>query len=230
MSSVQGPSSQPSSAPKENRGDNPAQKKEAEKSSDDFDSALKKKRGRGDQSKGEQMKGEKKDGLEDLFRQQANTRKKEGREDSESLPQQGEATKTLEARMGKTAEVAPADNKDMIDKIDKIADKIMVSTAADVKTVKIDFKDGVLPGTEVMIRKDAAGKLQIDFTTTSADSFNFLNKGEQALMDTLNRKMDGDVTVNIKMQGSGAEGDTGDGRSREEYMAEDEDDKDKKDD
>ena len=230
MSSVQAPppSSQPSGASESGRagGKDKAQTREAEKGSDDFDKALKKKGNKNGDAKGD-LKGEKKDGIEDLFRQ-AHSKKKEGREDSDAMAH-SEATKNMEARMSKTAEVQSVDNKQMVDRIDKIVDKIMVSNAADVKAVKVEFKDGVLPGTEVMIRKDAAGKLTVEFTTTSTESFNFLNKGEQSLVDTLNKKMGNDVTVDIKMQGNEMDQNTGDGRSREQYV-EDTDDKDKKDD
>ena len=218
--SIQGASAgstQPSGPEKNDRPD-AKNSKEAENSKDDFDKALEKKE-----------KGEKKEdgGLEDLFRQAHSKKKKDTREDGAFA---GDAGKAMDARMGKAAEVQGVDNKAMIDKIDKIADKIMVSNAQDVKAVKVDFNNGVLPGTEVMIRKDAAGKLSIEFTTTSAESFNFLNKGEQALMDTLNRKIGGDISVDIKMQGGGADQDTGDGRSREQYAPEDDkDDQDKKD-
>ncbi|CAM3692687.1 type III secretion HpaP family protein [Parendozoicomonas haliclonae] len=257
MSSVQGaPANRPSGPPEGGRPDeksmDAAQKKEAEKSVHAFDKALNDKKMPGDRRehpqgdhplKGKQQKpedllqkprqqaadhkGEKKEGLEDLFRHVHSKKKEETKEESDTALM-ADAGKSLEARIGKTAEAQAVDNKAMIDKIEKIADRIMVSNAADVKQVKVDFKDGVLPGTEVMIRKDATGKLQIEFTTTSADSFNFLNKGEQALMDTLTRKMGGYVSVDIKMQ-SGSDQDTGDGRSREQYQA-DEDDKDKKDD
>ena len=227
MSSVQSPppSSQPSSASENSgaNGNNQAQEREAERSSDDFDQALKKKKGKkGGAGEKEGLNGEKKDGLEDLFRK-AHSKKKDTKDDGEAMAQ-GDSAKAMEARLGKTAEVQGVDNKQMIDRIEKIADKIMVSSAADVKAVKVDFKEGILPGTEVMIRKDAAGKLQIEFTTTSAESFNFLNKGEQSLVDTLNRKLGSDVSVDIKMQGGGADQDTGDGRSREQFFSEDEQD------
>ncbi|WP_281645581.1 type III secretion HpaP family protein [Parendozoicomonas sp. Alg238-R29] len=226
MSSVQGPASTPQqSGPSENgrAGQNDrTQEKEAERNSGEFDDALKKKKGdkggRGD------VRGNdnKKDGLEDLFKN-LHSQKKDKKDEGDAMAH-GDAAKTMEARMGKTAEVQGVDNKQMVDKIDKIVDKIMVSNASDVKAVKVDFKNDMLPGTEMMIRKDATGKMSIEFTTTSAESFNFLNKGEQALMDTLNKKMGGDIEVNIKMQGGGADQDTGDGRSREQYFADDNDD------
>ena len=215
--SIQGPSAgsaQPSGA-KASGKPSSGNTKEAERNKDDFNNALEK------NEKSEKKEGS---GLEDLFRQ-ANKKKKQSREDGSFG---GDAAKALEARMGKTAETQGVDNKAMIDKIDKIANKIMVSSAQDVKAVKVDFNNSVLPGTEVMIRKDATGKLHIDFTTSSAESFNFLNKGEQALMDTLNRKIGGDISVDIKMQGGGTDQNPGDGRSREQYFGED-DEQDNKD-
>lgn len=259
MSSVQGPASTPQpSGPGESgqMGKNDrAQEKEAERSSGEFDMAMKKKGPddkalkhdrsdmRGPQGERGEARGDirgnddnKKEGLEDLFGKLHSQKKetKDGVKDTKKEVMDGdeaiansEGAKTMEARMGKTAEVQGVDNKQMAEKIDKIVDKIMVSNAADVKAVKVDFKSDVLPGTEMMIRKDATtGKMTIEFTTTSAESFNFLNKGEQALMDTLNKKVGGDVEVNIKMQGGGTDQDTGDGRSREQYQAEDDDDAD----
>ncbi len=217
MSGIQGPSAGSAQSAGPTESNKPASNtEEAEQGKDDFEEAMKKKKG--------SEKSEKKDGgLEDLLRQ-THSRKKDTREDGAGMG--GEAGKAMEARLGATAQAQAADNKEMLDKINKIADKIMVSNAQDVKAVKVDFNNSVLPGTEVMIRKDATGKLHIDFTTTSAESFNFLNKGEQALMDTLNRKIGGDIAVDIKMQGGGADQDTGDGRSREQYF--DEDDQDEK--
>ena len=130
---------------------------------------------------------------------------------------------TMGIQMNSTAEVQAVDNKAMIDKIEKIADRIMISNAADVKTVKVDFKDGVLPGTEVVIRKDAAGKINVEFTTTSSESMNFLSRGEQALTETLNRKLGGEIVVDIKMRNADDNQDTGDGRSRQQYVADDDD-------
>ncbi|MCY4472761.1 MAG: hypothetical protein OXC07_08110, partial [Kistimonas sp.] len=127
----------------------------------------------------------------------------------------------------RVAEAQPlSNNKAMVEQIEKIADRVMVSAAADLKMVKVDFKNSVLPGTQMMIRKDGAGKLHIELTTTSADSFNFLNKGEQVLVDTLNRKLGADVSVDIRMQQAGQDQDTGDGRSREQYQPQEDEDQD----
>ncbi len=173
--------------------------------------------------------------LEDLLRQtHSQKHKKEGKELQESSGSSdldnnprtlntGESARPMETQTARAAEVQGVDNKAMIDKIEKIADRIMVSNAADVKAVKVDFKDGVLPGTEVMIRKDANGKIHIEFTTTSAESMNFLSRGEQALTETLTRKLGGDIAVDIKMQGSDGDQDTGDGRAREQYVPDDDD-------
>ncbi len=245
MSAIQGPppNSQPAQSPAENSNNTPAQKQEAEKNGNDFDKAMNQKK-KGGTTKGKDNSaiqdgkaraGDKEEGLEDLFRQ--THRKKDGEEElpdknNQELHKESngvaltDAAKSMEAQLGKTTEVQAVDNKAIIDRIEKIADKIMISNAADVKTIKVDFKDGILPGTEVLIRKDAAGKLQIEFTTTSTESFNFLNKGEQTLVDTLNRKIGGDITVDIKMQGGDSGQDTGDGRSREQYLPDDQDNKD----
>ncbi len=180
-------------------------------------------------------KSDQPESLEDLLRQTHSQKpKKEGKEqqeatstsDLDSNPRTlntGESARPMEAQTARAAEVQGVDNKAMIDKIEKIADRIMVSNAADVKAVKVDFKDGVLPGTEVVIRKDASGKIHIEFTTTSAESMNFLSRGEQALTETLTRKLGGDIAVDIKMQGGDGDQDTGDGRAREQYVPDDDD-------
>ena len=235
MSSVQGPASTPQPSGANDSGQtgkaNRASEKEAERSSGEFDNALKKNdKNLKNEQGADELRGKegRKEGLEDLFGK-LHSKKKDTKEDGEAMAH-GDAAKAMDARLGKTAEVQAVDNKTMVDKIDKIVDKIMVSSAGDVKAVKVDFKNDMLPGTEMMIRKDATtGKMTIEFTTTSAESFNFLNKGEQALMDTLNKKVGGDIEVNIKMQSggtgkeSGADQDTGDGRSREQYVTDDDD-------
>lgn len=245
MSSVQGPAAG-GQAPSGPNNEAPARQDAGrgnEQESAAFDKALRNKGGLPDRREGGDKAGGDKAGVgqdrpEDLFRQ-AHSRKKQGDDKggsdadthkggrNEQVVVAGEAGRAAaEVNVQRTAEVQGVNNKAMVEQIEKIADRVMVSAAADMKAVKVDFKNSMLPGTEMMIRKDAAGKMSIELTTTSADSFSFLSKGEQALVDTLNRRLGSDVSVDIRMQQAGQEQDSGDGRSREQYQPQDDDDQD----
>ena len=116
-----------------------------------------------------------------------------------------------------TTEVRGVNTQAVIDKIDKIVEHIQVQTAGDVKTVNIKLNNSILPGTEVVFRREG-GDIKIEFITTSADSFNFLSKGEHVLSDTLNRKFGDNVYVDIQLQGDSDSDLPDDGRSRNQYV------------
>ena len=116
-----------------------------------------------------------------------------------------------------TTEVRGVNTQAVIDKIDKIVEHIQVQTAGDVKTVNIKLNNSILPGTEVVFRREG-GDIKIEFTTTSADSFNFLSKGEHVLSDTLNRKFGDNVYVDIQLQSDSDSDQPDDGRSRNQYV------------
>ena len=146
---------------------------------------------------------------EDLFRSVYGDREQE-------QGAQAVHAKGADVSAAKTAEIQGANTQDAIDKIEKIVERIQVQTAGDVKTVNIKLNNNILPGTEVMFRREG-GEVKVEFMTTSADSFNFLSKGEQALSDTLNRKFGDNVSVNIQMQNDSDSDQSGDGRSRNQY-------------
>lgn len=121
--------------------------------------------------------------------------------------------KGAEISSAKTANVQGVSTQDAIDKIEKIVDRIQIQTAGDVKAVNIKLNNNILPGTEVMFRRED-GEIKITFTTTSTESLNFLSKGEQSLKETLNKKFGDSVTVDIQHQNN----DNQDGRSRNQYV------------
>ncbi len=158
---------------------------------------------------------------EDLFRSVYGDREQE-------QGTQAVHAKGADVSAAKTAEVQGANTQDAIDKIEKIVERIQVQTAGDVKTVNIKLNNNILPGTEVMFRREG-GEIKVEFMTTSADSFNFLSKGEQALSDTLNRKFGDNVSVNIQMQNDSDSDQSGDGRSRNQYAGDESQDDDAED-
>ncbi|MCK5895081.1 MAG: hypothetical protein KAG53_11945 [Endozoicomonadaceae bacterium] len=132
--------------------------------------------------------------------------------------QSGQIAKGPEISSAKTAEVQSVSTQETIDKIEKIVDRIQIQTAGDVKSVNIKLNNNILPGTEVMFLREN-GKIKITFTTTSAESLNFLSKGEQSLAETLNKKFGDSVTVNIQRQNN--DNPDQDGRSRNQYVGDD---------
>ncbi|WP_211825563.1 type III secretion HpaP family protein [Kistimonas asteriae] len=158
---------------------------------------------------------------EDLFRSVYGDREQE-------QGAQAVHAKGADVSAAKTAEVQGANTQDAIDKIEKIVERIQVQTAGDVKTVNIKLNNSILPGTEVIFRREG-GDIKVEFMTTSADSFNFLSKGEQALNDTLNRKFGDNVSVNIQLQNDSDSDQSGDGRSRNQYAGDESQDDDAED-
>jgi len=122
----------------------------------------------------------------------------------------------------KVAEVQSIDNKVLIDKIEKIVEKITVLAAKDVKSVNMKLNNNILPGTEVQITR-VGGEIKIDFVTKSSEALNILSKGEHMLVDTLNKKFGDNVSVNIQMQDAESGDKDNDGKSRNEYVADEED-------
>lgn len=134
---------------------------------------------------------------------------------------QGKTTAPANITTTETAAVQKTDLSESVDKINKIVDRIMLAEAGSTKEARISFNQDFMPGTEVMIRKEG-GQLSVEFTTTSAESFDFLNKNEQLLMTQLQNKF-GDAAVSVNMQESQMEQQE-DGRSRNEFVAEEDDD------
>lgn len=128
----------------------------------------------------------------------------------------------LHTMKAETAVIQKTNAADAVDKINKIVDRIMVAEAGATKEVKVSFNQDFLAGTDVTIRKEA-GKISVEFNTTSTESFNFLSKGEQTLANQLQNKLGDNVSVDINMQGSEMDQQQ-DGRSRNEFLGEDDQD------
>ncbi len=124
------------------------------------------------------------------------------------------ADKIQMAGKAEVATVQKTNATDAVDKINKIVDRIMLAEAGSTKEVKVAFNQDFLAGTDVTIRKDG-GKIMVEFNTTSADSFNFLSKGEQSLISQLQNKLGDDVSVDIRDMSQQQ-----DGRSKNEYTGE----------
>ena len=112
--------------------------------------------------------------------------------------------------------------KEINETINKLVDKIHVSAkdAVNGAEVRLSMKDAILPGTEIRIQR-MGGELTVTMNTTSAESHNFLAQHEASLMKSLSDRFGNDkVQVNINMSGGG--GEQNDGRSRDEYVGEEE--------
>lgn len=105
--------------------------------------------------------------------------------------------------------------KEVNEVINKLVDKIHVSAkdAINGSEIRITMKDNILPGTEIRIQR-AGGELTITMNTTSADTQNFLAVNEASLVKSLNERFGDKVQVNINLSGGDQ---PGDGRSREQY-------------
>ena len=107
--------------------------------------------------------------------------------------------------------------------LQKMADQIHVSAknAVNGAEIRLTLKDNILPGTEIRIHR-TEGALTVVMNTTSAEAGNFLAQHEASLQKTLAEKFANEkVQVNINM--SGGDNQDTDGRSRNEYVAEDDD-------
>ena len=113
--------------------------------------------------------------------------------------------------------------KDIDAIVSKLADQIQVSAkdAINGAEVRISMKDGVLPGTEIRIQRQA-GELVVTMNSTSAEAVNFLAQHEANLQKILADRFSNDrVEVNINF--SGGDNQDTDGRSRNEYVTENND-------
>lgn len=96
----------------------------------------------------------------------------------------------------------------------------LVSDGSDgAQEVRIQLKDSVLPGVEVRVRQEQ-GRFVVEFVSQNADSTRFLDAQRGALCGLLEGRLKTDVEVRvIASDGTSTGGETGDGRSREEYVA-----------
>ncbi|WP_067520320.1 type III secretion HpaP family protein [Endozoicomonas ascidiicola] len=107
--------------------------------------------------------------------------------------------------------------------LNKLADQIKVSAkdAINGAEVRITMKDSVLPGTEIRIQRNA-GELTVTMNTSSAEAGNFLAQHEAGLQKLLADRFSNDrVQVNVNLAGSNNQ--DADGRSRNQYVGEEND-------
>ncbi|MDR3273975.1 MAG: flagellar hook-length control protein FliK [Puniceicoccales bacterium] len=104
----------------------------------------------------------------------------------------------------------------------EVAERILASSAAlnAKQEVRISLKNEILPNTEVIVSKD--GKmLSVDFYTSASESASLLASKQAELrahlMDTLHDVNDVDVNV-YRETSETRDGDSHDGRSRDEYV------------
>ena len=121
------------------------------------------------------------------------------------------------------ADPARSANLDQI--VQQVADKILISDpSSGMREVRITLKDSILQGTEVRITQEA-GKLQVQFVTTSPRSQELLAQNQAALQDRLGVKLNKqDVVVQVEFDPQG-QGESQDGRSRQQRKLDEEMDK-----
>ena len=124
------------------------------------------------------------------------------------------------------AEAAPAPPADLNKVVGEIADRILVSSAADnpagTQEIRIHLKEDVLSNTEVRIYRHA-GSLQVEFLTGSKDSQMFIEQKQSDIQKTLGERLSNE-NVNVSVQSQQTRGGQGEGRSRQQYIAPDADD------
>lgn len=97
--------------------------------------------------------------------------------------------------------------------VQQVADQLQVSAVDGSREVRITLNDSVLPGTEVRLVHEA-GKLQVRFVTSSAESLDKLAAHQAVLENTLNHKLTSrDVVVSVQREPQSFDGQH-DGRSR----------------
>ncbi len=108
--------------------------------------------------------------------------------------------------------------------LQKMADQIQVSAkdAINGAEIRISIKDNILPGTEVRIHRHA-GELTVTMNTTSAETHNLLAQHQASLQKHLDDRFSGEnVQINFNMADD--TNDQNDGRSRNEYASEEDND------
>ncbi len=118
-----------------------------------------------------------------------------------------------QVQVGKAEMPAQASSQNLDGVVQQVADQILVAEASNGREVRIFLKDSVLPGTEVRITQNA-GKMQVQFLTTSAQSQDVLLQNHASLQQSLNEKISKhDFAVTVEMDTQGQEQQQ-DGRSR----------------
>ena len=161
--------------------------------------------------------------LKDQSRDDGRGEHQQGRETPSDLALSKGAEAQIRADMNIRETQQAASVKEVNAILQKMADQIHVSAkdAVNGAEIRLTLKDNVLPGTEIRIHRHD-GVLSVTMNTTSAESGNFLAQHEASLQKTLAEKFANEkVQVNINM--SGGDNQDTDGRSRNQYVAEDDD-------
>ena len=108
----------------------------------------------------------------------------------------------------------------------QIATRVLVSPpGASNPEVRIQLKESVLQGSDVRIFREN-GALKVVFVAPNQEAANFIANNREAMTATLNDRLPGEqVDISIETRQSERErGEHGEGRSRQQYVADDDDD------
>ncbi len=111
----------------------------------------------------------------------------------------------------------------------KIVERIIASNEAlnAKQEVRIFLRDDILPQTEIRITKEGTDILEVDFYTRSDTSAAFLYANQVGLRDHLLNNLNNIRDVEIDIHRESADNEPGDGRSKQEYVGDYDDDNDK---
>ncbi|MBE8215687.1 MAG: hypothetical protein HAW62_05100 [Endozoicomonadaceae bacterium] len=115
----------------------------------------------------------------------------------------------------------------IIDKIEQISNQLDIQAVKDTKEVKVQFGKDLLANTEVTIKKTDNNTMTLEFSTSSVDSLELINKGKSALQDVLAKKFDGNIDISV--QSNENMSDNQDRSSKGEYFDENENENEKQD-
>ena len=112
--------------------------------------------------------------------------------------------------------------QEVAEKLQQLVDKIYVSgkDAVNGAEVRLSIKDSILPGTEIRINRNE-GAVSVMLNTTSAESHNLLAQHKASLEKMLADKFTNEI-VKVDLHMADNNHDENDGRSRNEYVPEDE--------
>ena len=108
----------------------------------------------------------------------------------------------------------------------QIATRVLVSPpGVNNPEVRIQLKESVLQGSDVRIFREG-GALKVVFVAPNQEAANFIANNREAMTVTLNNRLPGEqIDISIETQQSERDrGEHGEGRSRQQYVADDDDD------
>lgn len=153
--------------------------------------------------------------------------KQEGLSQTEPLPSAEAALAAGQTASGpqevKPAEVTAAARADINQIAQDIAERVLVSRPGEAgrpEEVRIQLKDSVLQGSEVRVYREG-GELQVEFITKTPEATSFVAGHLGDMERTLADRLPGEV-VRVSQQDPSAEKGEDEGRSRQQYVSEDE--------